>query len=70
MSTAPTFARWLRAQGHRDDAVGDLARDLLADPLGPADDHVTTVGDYVATVGGTAAADACRAAAAEWEATR
>ena len=70
MSTAPTFTRWLRAQSHREDPVGDLARDLLADPVGPDHEHVTTVLDYVATVGGSGATDAGRAAVLEWEATR
>ncbi|SNC71552.1 hypothetical protein SAMN05445756_1535 [Kytococcus aerolatus] len=60
------FTDWLRSQTYRDDPVGDIARDLTADPVGPADDHPVTVLDYVATVGGTAAATACRAAVAEW----
>lgn len=32
----PTFFQWLREQTHRDDPVGDLARDFCADPE-PAD---------------------------------
>jgi len=27
----PTFGRWLRQQKHRQDSVGDLARDFIAD---------------------------------------
>lgn len=30
-TTTPTFARWLRAQTHRHDPVGDLARDAVTD---------------------------------------
>ena len=64
--THETFGAWMRRQAHRDDPVGDLARDLAADPSGPADDHVTTVIDYVATVAGSAASSACLAASREW----
>ncbi|WP_374928603.1 hypothetical protein [Kytococcus sedentarius] len=46
--------------------MGDLARDMSADPAGPATDDVVTVLDYVATVGGTNASAACRSALAEW----
>lgn len=60
------FGAWLQAQSHRDDPVGDLARDMSADPAGPATDDVVTVLDYVATVGGTNASAACRSALAEW----
>lgn len=63
-----SFGAWMRRQQHREDAVGDLARDLAADPLRPADDHVTTVLDYVARVGGDIAATACVAASREWAA--
>lgn len=31
MTAAPTFATWLRAQLHRDDPTGDLARDAVGD---------------------------------------
>ena len=62
-----SFGAWIRRQTHRDDSVGDLARDLAADPIGPADDHVTTVIDYVATVAGSAASSACLAASREWD---
>lgn len=64
--THESFGAWMRRQGHRADPVGDLARDLDADPLGPADDHVTTVIDYVATVAGDRASSACVAASREW----
>lgn len=63
-----TFASWLRRQRRRDDAVGDLARDLVADPLGPADEHPSTVLDYVAAIGAEPARAACRAAVREWQA--
>jgi uncharacterized protein YozE (UPF0346 family) len=30
-----SFDRWLREQRHRDDPVGDLARDVISDPDWP-----------------------------------
>ena len=57
---------WMRRQTHRDDPVGDLARDLAADPIGPAGDHLATVIDYVGTVAGSAASSVCLAASREW----
>lgn len=64
--TRESFGAWMRRQQHRDDPVGDLARDLEADPLGPADERITTVFDYVASVGSDVAVTACIAASREW----
>lgn len=65
-----TFAAWLARQDHRADPVGDLARDVAADPDAP---HGTPgdLPEHVDTRGSTAAArEAVTAAGREWRATR
>ena len=61
------FADWLRAQTYRDDPVGDLARDLAADPMPPAAGDPAAVVTHVAAAGGAPAEGACLAALREWE---
>lgn len=63
---APRFATWLRCQAHRDDPVGDVARDASGDPRAP--ERAAAFLDYARSL-----PDACpeaRAAAeqavAEW----
>lgn len=66
LRAGPTFAAWLRAQRRRDDAVGDLARDVARD----ADYRVSTPGDLFAHIDSWGAApevlDTVLRAEAEW----
>lgn len=65
-----SFASWLRRQRHRDDAVGDLARDFQMDEAAA---ELVGHGVYlhVQNCGGTSAAlDAVTRAEAEWRAGR
>lgn len=68
--TKPTLRAWLRAQHHRDDPVGDLAREVADDPLVPLDQSAVALLDRLASVGASEDAQrACRAAVREWEAS-
>jgi hypothetical protein len=76
---AQSFGSWLKAQQHRDDAIGDLAQDFLSacrwrkeDPLTKTRDHVAF---QMACLGACSdayqALDAAAAeCAAEWQASR
>jgi hypothetical protein len=55
------FRAWLRAQGHRDDAVGDVARDVLVDP--ELAERRLTPGGLLRYLHEAAASTACMAAA-------
>lgn len=63
-----SFSRWLRRQRRRDDAVGDLARDVREDPDWPGR-TLRTMHNYLLDVGACDGAnDALHAAWAEWSA--
>lgn len=72
MTRHVAFRRWARAQRHRQDAVGDLCRDLLADGAAPAvRDTGAATRRYLEHRADPAIADrvlaAFDAAIAEWE---
>lgn len=45
------FHGWIRRQCHRDDAIGDLARDLAADPDAPPTNDVRAIAQYLRSAG-------------------
>lgn len=65
-----TFAAWLAEQCHRADPVGDLARDVAADPDAPTGTPVDVLEHIDARGSAPSAREAVRAAAREWRATR
>lgn len=70
MSTTarPTFLAWLLEQDQRDDPIGDLARDVAADPLAPTTDQSpVALYDSLTHRADRGALDACTAAWREWE---
>ncbi|MEH0194592.1 YozE family protein [Caulobacter sp. CCNWLY153] len=67
MTAATKFTDWLAAQKHRDDPVGDLARDAISDASFPWNASDTrTVSRYLARRASSAAFDALEDAVAEW----
>lgn len=64
------FQSWLATQGDRDDPVGDLARDVRADPDWPGFDDLPVLRGYLRN-GGAApeALDALARAFGEWTAS-
>jgi uncharacterized protein YozE (UPF0346 family) len=52
-----TFWQWIRKQRKRDDAVGDIARDILADPTWPRRAwKLTTLMEYLESYAASPAA--------------
>ncbi len=62
------FKAWLKTQTHRDDPVGDIARDAAADPLWPRGNaKLGTLIEHLESSGGSPAAiEALRGAYDEW----
>jgi hypothetical protein len=72
---AQSFGSWLKAQQHRDDAIGDLAQDFLSACRWRKEDPLTKTRDHVAFQMACLSAcsdayEALDAAAAEWQASR
>lgn len=70
-----TFGAWLKAQQHRDDLVGDLARDFISACRWREEDPLTKTRDHVAFQMGCLSAcpeayEALDVAAIEWQASR
>jgi uncharacterized protein YozE (UPF0346 family) len=66
----PSFRDWLIRQAHRDDPVGDIARDMLDDPEWPASDGILAEHrDYLTSVNASPVAlNALQQAWDEWSA--
>ena len=69
-TTDLTFRDWLIRQAHRDDPVGDIARDMLDDPDWPAGDGILAdYRDYLTSVSASSLAlAALQQAWDEWSA--
>jgi uncharacterized protein YozE (UPF0346 family) len=60
-----TFWQWINRQKRRDDAVGDIARDIIGDPEWPRRAwKLTTLMEYLASA--AASPNAVRAFAQAW----
>ena len=63
-----TFTAWLRTQTHRNDPIGDLARDFTADPRARTARSPNGVQSLLLEAGACHEAhEACDAAAKEWQ---
>lgn len=60
-----TFTDWLLTQKHRDDPVGDLARDAAQDPTWPKEETLDSHIDHMESRG--ACAGAIEALAQTWD---
>lgn len=63
-----TFQTWLVKQVDRDDPIGDLARDVDADPYAPGGFYPLRA--YIRSIGCPKACDALGAAIREWRRER
>ncbi len=70
MTAAVSFRAWLRRQEHRDDPVGDLARDAADDRMFPHVGKLDTIVGYLLLMHAChEAVEAARVAHAEWRAS-
>ena len=70
MRKPPCFLKWIRRQTHRDDPVGGVSKDAVADPHFPAVGGWREAQTYVGYRGGAAAEQALAKAVAEWKAMK